>query len=154
MSRSDGTDLRQIPLMTVSPEPGTLGVLAAEVMDAKLDRPFGALRDTDAFALDRLLRGLGEVPAAGSCSATSSSTATTSPPSSTAASALPRRRCGPAGRAERTERAELSCAELNGDYSLAAVGCRLGSGRGAMTSSGGVRGPLQGAGTASIRSAS
>lgn len=60
LSRSDGTDLRQIPLMTVSPEPGTLGVLAAEVMDAKLDRPFGALRDTDAFALDRLLRGLGE----------------------------------------------------------------------------------------------
>lgn len=61
LERSDGGQLREIPVLTVSPEPGSLGVLAAEVISAKLyGNLFGRLRDSDAYALDRLLRGIGD----------------------------------------------------------------------------------------------
>lgn len=61
LERSDGGDLREIPLMTVSPEPGSLGVLAAQIISDKLyGNVFGRLRESDAYALDRLLRGIGD----------------------------------------------------------------------------------------------
>lgn len=61
LERSDGGELREIPVLTVSPEPGALGVLAADVISEKLyGNVFGRLRDSDAYALDRLLRGLGD----------------------------------------------------------------------------------------------
>lgn len=61
--RSDGSVCRAIPVMVASPEPGELGLLAQKTLTESLgSSPLSRLRSTDLYALDRLLRGLGDGP--------------------------------------------------------------------------------------------
>lgn len=59
--RSSGQPVRTIPLLTVSPAPGQLGVLASDILDEKVrGSVLGRLRSSDHYALDRALRGIGD----------------------------------------------------------------------------------------------
>ena len=61
LTRANGTPLRVIPVMTVSPSPGELAVLAERIADEALNQSlFTRWRSSDVYALDRLLRGLGD----------------------------------------------------------------------------------------------
>jgi hypothetical protein len=60
-TRTDGTPMRRIPVLAVAPAPGELGVLAQEIADKTLHGPLlSRWRSSDVYALDRLLRGLGD----------------------------------------------------------------------------------------------
>ncbi len=61
LTRANGTPWRVIPVMTVSPSPGELAVLAERIADEALNQSlFTRWRSSDVYALDRLLRGLGD----------------------------------------------------------------------------------------------
>jgi NTE family protein len=61
LQRSSGDPVRSIPLLVVSPAPGQLGVLAADILDEKVRGSLlGRVRSSDHYALDRALRGIGD----------------------------------------------------------------------------------------------
>lgn len=63
LTGSAGDEQRVIPVLTVSPRPGELSTLAGTILARKLRLgPLGVWRESDAFAIDRLLRGMGDGP--------------------------------------------------------------------------------------------
>lgn len=62
LTAPDGTPLRSVPLMVVSPAPGELSTLAGDIIEEKTSKPLGPIRESEDFALDLLLRGLGDSP--------------------------------------------------------------------------------------------
>ncbi|MGV1036262.1 MAG: patatin-like phospholipase family protein [Candidatus Nanopelagicales bacterium] len=63
LTKSNGDELRAVPLMAVSPEPGQLRDLAAATLRSNVRRgPLGFWRESDSIVLDRMLRGLGDGP--------------------------------------------------------------------------------------------
>lgn len=62
LTAPDGTPLRSVPLMLVSPEPGELSSLAGDIIEEKTSKPLGPIRESEDYALDLLLRGLGDSP--------------------------------------------------------------------------------------------
>ena len=63
LTKSNGDELRAVPLMAVSPEPGQLRELAAATLRSNVRRgPLGLWRESDSIVLDRMLRGLGDGP--------------------------------------------------------------------------------------------
>ncbi len=59
LTRSDGEPYRQVEVMVVSPPPGEMGRIAAEVHARRTDR-LGWLRETDNWLLGRAIRGAGD----------------------------------------------------------------------------------------------
>lgn len=63
LTKSNGDELRAIPLMAVSPEPGQLRELATATLRSNVRRgPLGFWRESDSIILDRMLRSLGDGP--------------------------------------------------------------------------------------------
>lgn len=63
LTGSTGVDQRVIPVLTISPRPGALSTLAGTILARKLHQgPLSVWRESDAFAIDRLLRGMGDGP--------------------------------------------------------------------------------------------
>lgn len=62
LTAPDGTPLRSVPIMLVSPAPGELSSLAGEIIEEKTSKPLGPIRESEDYALDLLLRGLGDSP--------------------------------------------------------------------------------------------